>query len=115
MRGLRKWHGIRAAGLAVGLVLGLVGAMLAPARASVPAPDAADPASLSMTASVSPSPLVIGGSAVYTVTVSNTGTMSATASRASQQSPGRRPPMSRLSRKARQRRPRAGPSDTRSP
>jgi uncharacterized repeat protein (TIGR01451 family) len=39
---------------------------------------AADPASLAMTSSVSPSPLVIGETAVYTVTVTNAGDAAAT-------------------------------------
>lgn len=70
----RAWH---AAGMA-GLSVVLLGAALVPARALATAPAAADPAALAISASVSPSPLVIGSPAVYTVTVSNTGNAAAT-------------------------------------
>jgi uncharacterized repeat protein (TIGR01451 family) len=79
-------HAAGAAGLAVGLALVLAGGPLMPARASSftgsgpashaargAARAAADPASLAMTASVSPSPLVVGEPAVYTMTVRNNG------------------------------------------
>src|SRR5215471_19004778 len=73
---------------AAGLALVLLGGMLTPAVASGSTPSgthvrdlvarpAADPASLAMTSSVSPSPLVVGETAVYTVTVANAGTADA--------------------------------------
>jgi uncharacterized repeat protein (TIGR01451 family) len=58
------------AALAAGLALALPGGLLAQAHAAA--------ASLAMTASVSPSPLVVGETGVYTVTVTNTGTADAT-------------------------------------
>jgi uncharacterized repeat protein (TIGR01451 family) len=64
---------MRIASLTLGMALALLGGMLAPAFAA----PAADPAALSMTSSVSPSPLVVGGTGVYTVTVQNTGTADA--------------------------------------
>jgi uncharacterized repeat protein (TIGR01451 family) len=83
-----------AAGVVTGLVLALVGAVPAPALAAgpaasgahvrgiagrvTPAASPADGTTLAMSASVSPSPLVIGESAVYTVTVRNTGIDAAT-------------------------------------
>jgi uncharacterized protein (DUF58 family) len=57
---------------AAGLAVVLLGGMLTPAAAGSAMP-AADPPSLSMTSSVSPDPLVVGGTAAYTVTVQNTG------------------------------------------
>jgi uncharacterized repeat protein (TIGR01451 family) len=75
-----------AAALAMGLALALPGAMLTPAPAAGStrilvvrgAAPAADPTTLAMTSSVSPSPLVVGATAVYTVTVRNTGAGAAT-------------------------------------
>ena len=76
------------AALAAGLALALLGGLLATAPALAAGPGrsglgrtsptrtlapAADPASLAMSATVSPSSLVIGETAVYTVTVQNTG------------------------------------------
>src|SRR5579863_4967479 len=79
------------AALAAGLALALPGGLLAQAHAAGGAgggarvrslmtrdAPAADPASLAMTSSVSPSPLVVGEVGVYTVTVQNTGTSDAT-------------------------------------
>jgi len=70
---------MRAAGVVVGLALVVLGGLLAPANASTvsPAQGAGTPR-LEMTASVSPSPLVVGERAVYTVTVRNTGDADAT-------------------------------------
>ena len=75
-----------AAALAMGLALALLGATLTPVLAAARtrilvargAAPAADPTTLAMTSSVSPSPLVVGGTAVYTVTVRNTGAGAAT-------------------------------------
>ena len=80
-----------AAGLAVALLGGLLAPALAAgsagggahvrslvARDAPAAPAAAEQPSLAMTASVSPSPLVVGEVGVYTVTVQNTGTADAT-------------------------------------
>jgi uncharacterized repeat protein (TIGR01451 family) len=64
-------------GLAVTLALVLLTATTVPARALGTAVGAADPASLSMTASVSPSTLVAGSPALYTVTVRNAGNAAA--------------------------------------
>ncbi len=75
MQRLRAWQ---AAGMAAGLSMVLLGAMLAPARATGMVPGAEDTAALAVSASVSPSPLVIGDPAVYTVTVNNTGEAAAT-------------------------------------
>jgi uncharacterized repeat protein (TIGR01451 family) len=75
MQRLRAWQ---AAGMAAGLSAVLLGAMLAPARASGTFPAADADAALAVSASVSPSPQVIGDPAVYTVTVSNTGGAAAT-------------------------------------
>jgi uncharacterized repeat protein (TIGR01451 family) len=61
----------------VALALVLLTATLIPARALGTAVGLADPASLSMTASVSPSTLVAGSPALYTVTVRNTGNAAA--------------------------------------
>ena len=79
------------AALAAGLALALPGGLLAQAHAAAGAgggarvrslvtrdAPAADPASLAITSSVSPSPLVVGEVGVYTVTVQNTGTPAAT-------------------------------------
>lgn len=80
-----------AAALATGLALALACGTLSPALAGGSPGHgahervllarnqsaAADPASLAMTSSVSPSPLVVGETAIYTVTVQNTGTAAA--------------------------------------
>jgi hypothetical protein len=82
MRALRKWNWIRAAALAAGLAMGLAGAMLAPARgfgrsagsgAVGGGPGKPEHDGLGITISAGHR-----GSAVYTVTVSNTGNADAT-------------------------------------
>jgi uncharacterized repeat protein (TIGR01451 family) len=85
MREVGTRHATRAVGLAVGLALVLLSGMLAPALAGVArsgqasgaARAAANLASLSMTASVSPSSLIVGESAIYTVIVQNNGNVNA--------------------------------------
>lgn len=75
VRQLRNWF---AAGLAVVLLGGMLASVLAGGAARAAAPPA-DPPALAMSSSVSPSPLVVGGTAVYTVTVRNTGGLAADA------------------------------------
>jgi uncharacterized repeat protein (TIGR01451 family) len=75
MRRLRTRHAAYAAGLAVSLTVALLAGLLATAGPSGAAPD---PAVLSMSASVSPTTLVAGAPALYTVTVQNTGNAAAT-------------------------------------
>ena len=85
MRRIRTRHAARAVGLAVGLALVVLSGMLAPAlassarsgQASHAARGAANVTSLAMTASVSPSSLTAGATAVYTVTVQNNGNVKA--------------------------------------
>ena len=83
MRVLRAaLHFIGAAGLALALLGGtpipaFAGSSTGTGLASSTARSAADPANLAITASVSPTPLIAGAPAVYTVTVRNTGNAAA--------------------------------------